>query len=416
MAGMPGTAGAASASGQPTLEVIKIVDGDGEINLYDLTVGPDGNVTAVGDYNYPVEFGNEWVLGDAEGGWDAWSATVDPLGNTLQAGSLGGVGDDALRAVVRDVNNTATAAGSPSTSLVRFGEPEWPLKTFVNSVSADVAVVPDGDIVTVGYIHDDTDFGGGTLSPRLGSVNGFVAGFDAFGNWRWDYALGSDESFADRVVADAAGNMIIAGAFRGALQLGIPEITAVGSADIFVIKLNPDGILTYASTFSSEDGQVAPRGLALAPDDGGFVLVGSLMGTVDFGNGPITTVLNTGPSGFVARFDADGVARWSTTIESAQGADPSAVAVSSKGEVLVAGSVYENAFVFGFNGSDGAILWEHIVGGLGWQFINSIAIDTSFDIDTAYIGGRFDDELEVAGNTYVPRSISGNLFIAKLTP
>jgi hypothetical protein len=418
--------GSGGSNSTDKLDVIKVVGSDGELQLYDLAVGPDGNVTAVGDYNYPVEFDTAQFLADTEGGWDAWAATVDGLGNTLSAGTLGGAGDDALHAVTVNPDNAVTAAGSGLTNLWRRGEPEWPVKTFANAVGEDVAVAPDGSILTVGWFHDATDFGGGTpIEPRIGAINGYVAAFDASGNWRWDYALGSEQSFARHVVSDPYGNMLIAGTFRGAIQLGPPEIVATGSEDVFVIEIDPEGTLLYASTFSS-DGFVEPFGLARFPHDDGFVLVGSLDGTVDFGSGP----LSGSTAAFVARFDEQGTALWSITLESSDQAVASCVVVNSRGDILLGGTFSgtlqtpaassadfdsSDAFVLALNGKDGSLLWEHALGGTGYQYVGAIAVDTTLNIDTAYIGGRFDYELRTSTETFVPDSIR-NIFIARLTP
>ena len=428
--GMAGVAAApmnGGTAGQPSpaLEIISIIDGDSDLNLRDLAVGPESNLALVGDYSGPTYFGPSWVLGYTQGGWDSWAATVDPSGTTLSVSTAGSIDDDALNAVAYDAQGI-TAAGYPATNLLRIGSPEWAQKTFDGAINEDVALALTGDIVTVGAIVGDADLGGGNLSSS-GHPTAFVASYDTFGNWRWNRIFPGSDSMARDVIVDTSGNAVVAGAFTSDLEIGPFSFYENGPSNVFIARLDPTGTANFASAI---DGNIEPAGLTLTSDGGFALAVTGRLGTTG------------SSSAMVVRHDSLGNALWSVVIQSTRDVEATGIAFSAHDEILLTGMFSGtldtpfastapdpaptnpspptnfDGFVIALDHLDGSILWERTIGGKGYQRISAIAVDTTLNASSGaiYLGGTFDEALDVNGTPYVPQSTAGNLFIARLTP
>jgi hypothetical protein len=109
------------------------------------------------------------------------------------------------------------------------------------------------------------------------------------------------------VASDAAGNVLLGFTFnRSTTVRGMP-IAVKGGDDIAVVKLNPSGVVVWASVFGGA-GNETLNGLAVDAA-GNTYLVGSFT-TAFFGLGPkaLTHQGGNGPDPFVAKLDPNGAA------------------------------------------------------------------------------------------------------------
>ena len=82
----------------------------------------------------------------------------------------------------------------------------------------------------------------------------------SFGSTGNDYGLG--------IAVDASDNSYTTGYFAGNMTVGSTTLTAVGSADIFMIKLNSSGSAVWAKGFGSSSND---QGNGIAVDASGPV-------------------------------------------------------------------------------------------------------------------------------------------------
>jgi hypothetical protein len=145
-------------------------------------------------------------------------------------------------------------------------------------------------------------------------------------------ALGDQQ--AKVVAVDTTGNLLVAGTFSGAIPLPGTTLTAMGTGDLFILKLDPAGKPLWGKSFGAPNTSFFPS--AAAVDGAGEVVIyGSVSGPVSFG-GPAV-----GPGLFVTKLSSDGQeTMWSKGFTSSlgvNGASGQALAVTAQGDVVIGG-------------------------------------------------------------------------------
>jgi hypothetical protein len=165
-----------------------------------------------------------------------------------------------------------------------------------------------------------TSDGGGSGGEDGGGGSGGKGGDEAaacFGSPRWVKSYGDAlDQVGMSVVADAAGDVAIAGVFQGTIDFGGGPLTAVPNAySLYVAKLDADGDALWSHAYQGGIDYVAGEGIPFATvavtPEGGVILGGEFSGTVDFGVGAPTVATSTIGDGFVLAFDSAGAPLWS---------------------------------------------------------------------------------------------------------
>jgi hypothetical protein len=172
----------------------------------------------------------------------------------------------------------------------------------MSASGAGIASDTTGDVFVAGQHAGTIDFGGGPLTA-LGSSNAFVAKLDTNGKYVWAHSYGNGSAAeANGIAVDATGHAIVAGAFEGSINFGtsgLATLTSMGQDDIFVAKLDTHGCLFWSQRFGDSQEQ---SGNAVAVDAmGNTVIGGNMFGSVNFGPGPLTAPSMT-ENLFVAKF------------------------------------------------------------------------------------------------------------------
>jgi glucose dehydrogenase len=174
----------------------------------------------------------------------------------------------------------------------------------VGGASDDIAygVTSDGQggIVVTGFFRARMLFDT-TALLTAGAEDTFVAklrGVDGQTVWARSFGGTSSERDYD-VVVDSRGDVVVAGYFQGALDLGVRRLVSAGGADVFVTKLaGASGTPLWARAMG---GLGEDFGFGVAVDGDDDVLVGGRFdGTVDFGGGGRTAAGNG--DAFLARY------------------------------------------------------------------------------------------------------------------
>jgi hypothetical protein len=313
-----------------------------------IAVDPQGNVLITGVFNGALDFG----AGPLKAGYlDMFVAKLDPEGKAVWSKRFGGDGTiQWASAVAADEDGNVLLTGSQEgkidygglvletagafTFVVKFdagGQPRWG-KTLGGSVDQQaigIAVDPDGNVVLGGHaksvVVDGVSFEG------KGMMDIFVAKWNAAGELHWAGLYGDpDDQWLSSLSLDPAGNVILAGTFRGEIDFpGAPLHTvAPNSYEFFVAKLDAMGQGAFSDAF--------PTGGSVAVDaSGNIVLAGGFEGTLSFGTHEITSAGSHDI--FLAKLRSTGEPTESVCAGDAQDQRAISVAVDHAGRVILLG-------------------------------------------------------------------------------
>lgn len=269
----------------------------------------------------------------------ALSVATDAAANVYVSGAFSGQADFG--------GGPLTSAGNQDIFVAKYdavGAHLWS-KRFGSSLvdyGRNVAVDGAGNVYLSGFFTGTVSFGGVNL-VSAGSLDAFLAKFDAAGNHVWSKRFGStggDEG--EGLALDASGNAVITGHFAGTADFGGGPLESAGNQDIFVAKYNTDGVHVWSRRVGGTEYDYAT---AVALDGANNVLlVGYFFMTADFGGGELTSAGNSDI--FVAKYDASGAHLWSTQFGGVGADEGHAIDADPSGRVLVAGS-FRNTVDFG---------------------------------------------------------------------
>jgi hypothetical protein len=316
---------------------------------------------AVWSYDFPGP-GNQYLTGVA----------TDASGNIYLAGSVGGsmtIGTHTIVSNGASNVNAFVAKFDPSGNFVWGGN----YGDGANAqVATGIAVDGSGNVTIAGWFLGSIVFGTKTLTGSTTNPETFVAQFDASGNPSWAFAFGStsEQQEANGVGVDGSGNVYVTGYFTGTLSFGTTSVTASGTQDLFVVKLNSQGTAVW-SVHSGIGGWTA-AGNAIAVDATGNAFVaGQLMGA------------------YVERLSSSGMQSWAQSWGN-DNTYASAIALDGM----------ENAYVTGTGslGSPGStfVMKVDVLGNQKWEIGGNaygglaIAADT---MGNSYVAGVLDDGL-----------------------
>lgn len=288
---------------------------------------------------------------------------------------------------------------------------------------------------------------GGSTSFITGGPmpDAFITKLDVSGKIVYSTYLGgasSDVGWA--VAADAEGNAYIAGTTLSPnfpVTTGAFQTSAAGSS-AFVAKLNPSGsALVYSTLLSGSSGFVSVAGMRV--DSAGNVYVTGSTTAPDF---PVTSgafqataargSIQAITHGFVSVLNATGGKLiYSTFLSGSQGSQPSAIALTSTGEALVAGvtqsadfpvtagayltnfSGPQSRFVTRLNKAGSALVYSTFLAGSNNTTFTGIDVDAT---GAAYVTGDTYTAFPVTPGAFVsptpPSPASPGIFVAKLDP
>lgn len=213
------------------------------------------------------------------------------------------------------------------------------LQTFGNeAVQTEPRVVVDA----AGFIYlaldadGPVDYGGGLIGTEGGrDVHLIKLDPDLQHVWSMDIG-GGDEHNLRALALDGEGNVIIAGMFRGAVSIGGQELAGNGdgSQDIFIAKITGDQQVAWARSWTGNN-DASPRSVAVG-SDGGVVVAGGFVDTLDLGDG--TTLTSAGDRDiFVGKLGGDGNVLWAQRFGDPFYQEAFGVAMSGGGDVALTG-------------------------------------------------------------------------------
>jgi hypothetical protein len=318
-----------------------------------------------------------------------------------------------------------------------------------------MAVDRSGNFYTVGYFSNTVDFDPNSSTLNLtssGLKDIFITKLNSEGNLVWAKKIGgTSDDQAQKVTVDGNGDVYLAGDFSGTVDFdpgsGTQNLTASGSTDAFLLKLNSTGEFIWAKKFGGTNTDIA---YSVATDSSNNVLlVGSFKDTVDFDPSGATfnlvSTLSTGGSPaptddiFIVKLNSSGDFSWAKSIGGTNSDIAYSVLVDSSDNILVSGSFRgtnvdfdpgagtstlsaqangrSHAFVMKLNNL-GEFVWAKDMGGLLGSRSNSMAIDSDNNIyTTGYFEGTVDFDPGAGTANLTASGVSDaffDLFVSKI--
>jgi hypothetical protein len=258
-------------------------------------VAENGEITLVGRFSGIARFDDFAIKSthDAPNG-DAFVFRLAPNGRVLWGHALGGLGEQ--------------YAGS-------------------------VAATPKGGVVLSGVFSGTLELDG-KQHTSTGAPSAFVLALDDQGCVRFSRNLGPSLADIPRLAVDPMlGDVVVAGTFKGRLELDAGTLLSAGEDDVFALKLTAHGDPVFLAGFgdagSQQLGGVGVDGF------GEVALAMSSLGHVDLGAGPIE-----GHGGYdvaVVKLDALGAPQWGTTFGDHDDQLATDLIVDAAGNIVLAG-------------------------------------------------------------------------------
>ncbi len=322
---------------------------------FSVKTGLGGDIFVTGSFSGTVNFGGGdltsmgsndiWVarftwdgshkwsqrFGDASA-QEAYSLATDAGGNVIIAGAFDGTvnfgGGNRTSAGLKDIFVAKFDQDGAHLWSKRFGDAN-------DNVAESVATDPFGYVIVAGDFYGTVNFGGSDL-VSAGFSDIFVVKFDAAGAHQWSKRFGDlPGQNAYGVATDLDSDVIITGAFGGTVNFGGGDLTSAGGADIFVAKLNSEGVHKWSRRYGDAGNQT---GYSVTADASGNVVVtGYFWGTVNFGG---SDLISGGLADiFVAKLDVDGLHQWSQGFGDGEPQAGYSVATDASGDVFATGDM-----------------------------------------------------------------------------
>jgi hypothetical protein len=349
-----------------------------------------GDVVVAGYFHATVDFGGK-MLTTPDASSDGFVAKYDPTGALLWVWQLGGVGDDRATAVVIDAQGDVLVTGNYATQVTL-----------------------------------------GTLAATPSGPGIFVAELDGAGNPKWLQGFGESagsSSTSSGIALGTGGRVAIAGYLAGSLDLGSKMLTTPSNTDydgIVVALDSSSGAFLWSRQVNDTTGNNQGFIAIATTSPGGFVVVGSGAGDVDFGDGePVEAPTTTQPNVLAVAYSADGTGITWKQIYGGSTASPgqiaNAVAVGSGGNIFITGTFAgqstfgdaplqaagtQDLFVVDLNGGDGTTTWAESFGSSG---NNDQGLGIAADPCSIVVSGRFQGTLSIGSFTLTGQAPTNGL-------
>jgi hypothetical protein len=291
------------------------------------------------------------------------------------------------------------------------GTPVWS-RAFGRSTNLERVVVAadgQGNVVVAGRFFATADFGAGPVTSPANNHQGFVAKYDAGGELLWLLTPGDIyEESVQHVGVDDAGNVYIAGSFRGVMTLGAETLESLGqTTNPFIAKISPAGEPLWARQVRGGYGTI----YSMVVDGGGAVtLLGDAGEALDLGGGPLEV---SGP--YLAKLDTAGAVQFAEPLEATGAGDylyPAALALDPS----TGGTVRVSAVYAEYGGVTAEIAHADAAGTTDWT--QQLALGDSTpegvavgDDGSVYLLGYVYQAFDLGGGIAVPVAEDGSSMV-----
>jgi len=210
-----------------------------------------------------------------------------------------------------------------------------------------------GDVIVSGTFSGNCDFDISSFTnsvTSLGSSDAYIAKYSKTGALQWVKTLASNATsegtpYIHSTATDSSGNVYLTGRFNGSVDFdpsptGTKMLTSNGDADIFIAKLDRNGILVWAGSIG---GTEYDRGYGITVDSQDKVYVtGSFRKTADFdvNLGVFNMTSEYIDTTFILKIDKNAQLMWAKMTQGMGSDVGKDIAVDSAFNVFVTGDNY----------------------------------------------------------------------------
>lgn len=279
--------------------------------------------------------------------------------------------------------------------LDHLGELQWQTSAGGTGIerASDISMATDGGYVIVGSTYSSD----GDVSGAHGGADLWVLKLHANGAIHWSRSLGGSADDAAVSVTASANGFLVAGYTASADG----DVTGNhGSNDLWLLELDQAGALLWQRCIGGT-GDDRAGGVSLT-DDGGCIIAGQTTST----DGDVAGNLG-GKDFWLVKCAADGALQWQRCLGGTADDWGICIATTSDGGYVAGGATLSSdGDVSGAHGatdawvvktdSDGAIEWQHCMGGSGVEIVGSVV--RTGDERTIVLGYTNSTDGDVVGN------------------
>jgi len=319
---------------------------------------------------------------------DVYLIKTDSVGNPQWQKTFGGSDDDQGYSVKQTVDSGYIMAGATKS----FGAGDYDVYLIKTDPNGNLLWQKTfgGSDEEVGFLVQQTSDGGyiiagTTYSFGAGDYDMYLIKTDPNGNQEWQKTFGGsgdDRGYSAQQTSD--GGYIIAGENRS---------FGAGSADVYLIKTDPNGNSEWQKTFG---GSRDDYGYSVQQtSDGGYIIAGA---TTSFGA--------AGPNVYLIKTDPNGNQKWQKTFGGNYNEEGYSVQQTSDSGYIITGwtfyvAKYTNVYLIKTE-PNGNLLWQKTIGGS--------SSDGSFSVQQTSDGGYI-----IAGGTYSFGAGGSDVYLIKLS-
>ena len=282
-----------------------------------------------------------------------------------------------------------------------------------------------GGVLVAGRFSSGVDFGGGARSSG-GDIDGFVAKYDATGNYAWDVVVdGWGEEVVTSLSVASNGEILAGGEFKGGLKVGNNNYSSSGATDVFLVRITGSGSVKWSMTYGNGNSRGDRLAKVAADPTGGFYVCGGYVGGMRIGSKRLPSTGGYHDQ-YVARLKSNGSTSWAKGFGSPSNDPMNRCTSDSKGNVVITGnfrgsvdygggtlspSGFQDGIVAKYD-PNGNHLWSKKFGGsASGDYGHAVVSDTN---DNIYLVGTFRKTLNLDGHSASANGRDG--FLAKLNP
>jgi len=431
-------------------------------------VDSQGNVYSTGYFYGTADFdpGDGIYELTAVGEFDVYITKLDPNGEFVWAGSMGGIDYDYGYSIATDSDDNVYVAGyyadtadfDPGEEVYELTANGWEdifimkLDVSGNFIWAKSIGGPDfdgitslttdssGNVYATGGFNGTADFDPGEDTYDLiswGAADIFALKLNPNGDFIWAKNMGGlSQDFGQSVTVDEESSVYITGNFQSPAADFDPgnenyPLNSQGNNDIFMMKLDTSGNFVWAKNIG---GDMSDFGAEIIVNAGNVYATGFFDGTLDFdpGEGVYELTSEGDINSFVIKMDTAGDFIWAKNFRGTNDNYSQSIAVDSEGNVFTSGWFYEtidfdpgdgvyeltsageeDVFISKLTAS-GDFAWAISIGGESTDAVYGIYLDETGNLyTTGYFYGTVDFDQD-EGVYEVTSSGDADIFIMKL--
>ncbi len=307
----------------------------------------------------------DWVrnFGSTSQNEICYGLAVDSNDNIYSSGFFKGTVDFNPGASIHNLSTTVSSRAEIYISkLDANGDFVWAKNfpassgTIQGNLGWEIEIHPSGDVITMGYFSGTVDFDPGIGTQLLtsnGDKDGYISRLTSAGDYVSVYQIGgTSEDRVTDIDFDENGNQYVTGFFGAGSSVDFDNsstssypLTALGSNDVFVLKIDSVNNFVWAHQFGSitSSPYLSDVGMSITRNNQSIYITGAYNNTTDFDPtiGVHNLISNGSSDGFIVKLNEGCVPTQSNLIESTC----ESTFISPSGQILSSTGTYIDTLV-----------------------------------------------------------------------